>query len=313
MNKDMNKDTVYFRQARLMLSMIPYVAEQKCFALKGGTAINFFVRDMPRLSVDIDLVYLPLEPRDVALAQISESLKKISLKVRGERKDLTVHVKGSSEGHVTKLFVGNGREQITIEPNEVMRGAVYEVGSKSVSPEVEKFFEMSATAPVLNFADLYGGKLCAALDRQHPRDVFDIKILFENEGIIPEVRKAFVVYLAGHDRPIHELLNPVRKDLKPLFDRDFLGMTIKPVEYKKLVEVRENYIAAVNKILSMDEKNFLLSLKNGDPQWDLLGIKDVEKLPAIQWKFKNIQLLKTRNPKKHSELFRKLEKALNVR
>ena len=59
----------YFKQAQLMLRVIPHVAAETCFALKGGTAINLFLRDMPRLSVDIDLTYLPLEPRPLAVQQ----------------------------------------------------------------------------------------------------------------------------------------------------------------------------------------------------------------------------------------------------
>ena len=51
---------VYRRQVQLLIRVLPSIAEEACFALKGGTAINLFVRDMPRLSVDIDLTYLPV-------------------------------------------------------------------------------------------------------------------------------------------------------------------------------------------------------------------------------------------------------------
>jgi hypothetical protein len=60
-------DIVFFRQAELLLRIIPLIDREASFALKGGTAINFFVRDLPRISVDIDLVYLPIGERDESL------------------------------------------------------------------------------------------------------------------------------------------------------------------------------------------------------------------------------------------------------
>lgn len=72
----------YREQVRLMLDLLPFIADDSIFALKGGTAINFFVRDMPRLSVDIDLTYLPLEDRAASLAGISAGLARIKAKPR---------------------------------------------------------------------------------------------------------------------------------------------------------------------------------------------------------------------------------------
>ena len=66
----MDKNSQYYKQVSLLISVLPYVAKEKCFALKGGTAINLFIRDFPRLSVDIDLTYLPLELRPDALKNI---------------------------------------------------------------------------------------------------------------------------------------------------------------------------------------------------------------------------------------------------
>jgi len=62
----------YRAQVDLLLQTIPFIAEENIFALHGGTAINLFVRDMPRLSVDIDLTYLPIDNRKKALSNISE-------------------------------------------------------------------------------------------------------------------------------------------------------------------------------------------------------------------------------------------------
>jgi predicted nucleotidyltransferase component of viral defense system len=68
---------IYRKQVELLVQTLPQVAEETCFALKGGTAINLFVRDMPRLSVDIDLTYLPISDRNHSLADIDAALKRI--------------------------------------------------------------------------------------------------------------------------------------------------------------------------------------------------------------------------------------------
>lgn len=70
----MDRDSLFYRQVALLVRVLPWVATEKCLALKGGTAINLFVRDMPRLSVDIDLAYLPIEPREASLQHISAAL-----------------------------------------------------------------------------------------------------------------------------------------------------------------------------------------------------------------------------------------------
>lgn len=157
--------------------------------------------------------------------------------------------------------------------------------------------------------DLYGGKLCAALDRQHPRDLFDVKVLLENEGITDEIRKAFIVYLVSHDRPISELLDPARKDFRRIYENEFAGMTVEEVEYDDLIAARETLIETLNKELTDAEKEFLVSLKEGQPMWGALGIKGIDKLPAIQWKLMNIQKM---NKKKHAESLEKLKRKLGL-
>lgn len=71
----------YEKQVHLLLSVLPLVAKEKCFALHGGTAINLFHHNMPRLSVDIDLTYLPVEDRDTSIAHINKSLHRISQQI----------------------------------------------------------------------------------------------------------------------------------------------------------------------------------------------------------------------------------------
>ena len=68
----------YRKQVALLIRTMPFVATEKEFALKGGTAINLFVRDMPRLSVDIDLTYLPVADRATSRKAIDAGMKRIA-------------------------------------------------------------------------------------------------------------------------------------------------------------------------------------------------------------------------------------------
>jgi predicted nucleotidyltransferase component of viral defense system len=303
------KNSPYFKQVELILQTIPHVAAEAGFALKGGTAINLFVRDMPRLSVDIYLTYLPVEePRETALNKISEALRRIAVALKGVMPGVKIQEsQGQELSRITKLVVATAQARIKIEPNEVIRGSVFPSEDRELTQRAENMFERSVTASVLSIPDLYGGKICAALDRQHPRDLFDVKVLLEQEGITDEIRKAFVVYLASHGRPMSELLDPTRKEQRQVYESEFAGMTIDEVSYEDLVEARENLIKTLKKELTNDERAFLISLKEGQPKWSLMGIEGIENLPAVQWKLKNIQRM---SGKKHREALEKLNRVL---
>jgi predicted nucleotidyltransferase component of viral defense system len=283
------KDGPFYRRAALMVRMIPQVAEEACFALKGGTAINFFVRDLQRMSIDIDLTYLPIEERTASLDGIAAALDRIADRITRLHPEVRVH--RATRPHATrtvKLVVQGSTAQVKIEPNEVMRGVIFPSEMRNLSPKAEALFEMAAAINTVSLPDLYAGKLCAALDRQHPRDLFDVKVLLENEGITEKIRKAFVVYLASHDRPIHEVIDPPRHDRRALFENEFAGMTTVPVTYDELVAAREKCIVTINTEMTEEERRFLVSVKEGAPKWELLGLPGIEALPAIRWKVANI-------------------------
>jgi predicted nucleotidyltransferase component of viral defense system len=305
------KDSPFFKQAELMLKTIPHVAAESCFALKGGTAINLFVRDMPRLSVDIDLAYLRVdEPRETALKKSSEALGRIAAAIKKTITGTRIQESRAREPErVIRLIVSTGATRIKIEPNEVIRGSVFPSEERELSRRAEEMFELSVSARALSLGDLYGGKLCAALDRQHPRDLFDVKILLDNEGITDDIRKAFVVYLASHDRPIHELLDPKRKDVRRIYENEFAGMPVEEIAYKDLIAAREKLIETLKRELTDGEKTFLVSIKSGEPNWSVMGLKGIEKLPAIQWKVANIQKIAA---KKQNELLEKLKHVLEL-
>jgi len=306
----LRKDTVFFRQAELVLRVLPLVTQEEVFALKGGTAINFFLRDLPRLSVDIDLTYLPINDRKAALSDIDKALLRISERVEKTIPGVRVFSKKDREfNFVAGLLIRRGNATIKVEPNSVLRGSVFPTETRTLCQKAQDFFELSIEARTLSFEDLYGGKACAALDRQHPRDLFDIDLLFKNEGLTEKIRRAFIVYLISHSRPMVELLNPRWSDLRPVFEKEFQGMVVEPVTAEDLRIVGEQLVSRLHEEMTEEERRFIASVKEGKPQWDMLGVPGIENLPGVQWKLQNIRRM---TPAKHREALRKLRDYLGV-
>jgi predicted nucleotidyltransferase component of viral defense system len=285
------KTSPFFKQADLVVQLIPVVNAETCFALKGGTAINFFVRNFPRLSVDIDLVYVPVEDRATTLRGINAALQRMADKIRRSMPTAQVtERKLAGQNIVVKLTVRVPNVgEVKIEPNTVLRGVVHPTTELTLVSRAVEVFGRSAAIRTLSLAELYGGKLCAALDRQHPRDLFDVHGLFQAEGITDEIRRAFVIFLASHDRPMSELLNPNRQNMQQIFADQFEGMTLDPVPLAALEIARERLIEKINRDLTNAEREFLLSMKQLAPRWDLLGIPGLERLPGLQWKLYNLR------------------------
>lgn len=288
---------VYLDTARLLIQVAPFVFADNVFALKGGTAINLFVRDIPRLSVDLDLVFIDYRlERDDALAKINEAI--LSAVDRLKKRGFQTYTATAAGAGETKLFVRRDKLEVKVEVNFVLRGTVHSVRTASLTRKARDTLLADLQLPVLSLEDLYGGKLVAALDRQHPRDLFDVLQLFRHEGITPEIRRSFVVYLACHNRPIHEVLYPNLRDISAEYDNTFRGMTAEPVELEVLLSARERMIAELQAHLDHDERTFLVSLARNEPNWALLGIEHLEQLPGIRWKLRNIEQLAKTNPKK---------------
>ena len=289
---------------------MPFVAAEPEFALKGGTAINLFVRDMPRLSVDIDLTYMPVTDRATSLKAIDAGMKQIANAItKGIPRAQVNASQPGGENYTTKLTVRVDDAQIKIEVTPVLRGCVYEPAMKRVLPKVEEQFGF-AEMPVLNSADLYAGKIMAALDRQHPRDLFDVRDLLAHEGIDDMLRKAFIVYLLSHNRPMAEVLTPKRLDISAEYKRGFEGMVEQPVSLDDLLKAREDLITEIVRKMPEEHKRFLISVKKGEPIWSLLDLPDAKDLPAVRWKLENLAKL---SEKKRSELLEGLTAALGIK
>ncbi len=298
----------FSEQVRLLMEVLPHVAEHPCFALKGGTAINFFVRDLPRLSVDIDLAYLPVADREASLASIDGELAGIQEGIVGNITGVSVEagrLRGTDKR--IKLLVRRGETLVKVEVTPVLRGSVHPPEQREATRRVQEQFG-PATAQTLGFEDLYGGKLCAALDRQHPRDLFDVGLLFSNEGINTRLKDTFLVYLLGHNRPMAELLDPAPIPLEEPLLTEFAGMTDEPVGTEDLTETRRQLVEHINAALTDANREFLLSVKRGAPDWEAFPYPEARQLPAVRWKLHNLE----RMPKqKRAEAARKLEAVLN--
>lgn len=298
---------LYRKQVALLVKALPHVAKEECFALKGGTAINLFIRNLPRLSVDIDLTYLPVKDRSQSLSEIDASLKRIKESLQTSNSDVQIsEYAPGTQKEITKLLMRTReRVQVKIEVTPVLRGCVYEPVLMSVSDQVEDDFGF-AEMNVLSFADLYAGKIMAALDRQHPRDLFDVHQLFENEGITDNLRTAMIVYLISHDHSPHSLLDPVLRNISKDYKQNFVGMTGAETTLDSLIATRERLINEVNDNMPEKHKDFLRSFYARKPDWELVGLESAKHLPAVKWRELNLD---KSGKGTCEELLRKLENA----
>jgi len=194
-------DRRYIDRVRLLVEILPVLAQEPRFALKGGTAINLFEHDLPRLSVDIGF----------------------------------------------------------------------------------------AEVQVLDFADLYAGKLAAALSRQHPRDLFDVGLLLQDERADEALWRTFLVYLTCSPKPAWEMLAPrVPADFEATFEAHFKGMTTEPVEMAALLESHERLLSRMATWLDEPSRAFLQSVEDERPDFSLIGLAPAADLPGVRRKLHNL-------------------------
>ena len=298
-------ETAYRRQVALLLAILPEVARETCFALHGGTAINLFVREMPRLSVDIDLTYVPVEDRAESLTHIGAALGRI--KVNIEKAVRGVQVTDRSD--IGKLVVMQSGVAVKLEVNLVGRGTLSAPEEMLLCTRAQEEFEAFCAIQVVPMEQLYGGKICAALDRQHPRDLFDVKYLLENEGFADQIKTGFIYSLLGSDRPTHEVIGPNFQDQRQALENHFAGMSAEPFGYEEYEGVRVKLLDTIYKNLTSADKQFLLGVNALEPDW---SIYDLSRFPSVRWKLQNLQKLIGSNPDKHQEQYEMLKKILDA-
>ena len=291
----------YKSQVALLVRIMPLVYRIKDFAVHGGTAINLFHQNMPRYSVDIDLTYIPLEARSTSLEHINLNLQ--DLKTSIERAVPGIHVVHKTD--VWKLQCTYNGTTVKIEVNGTKRGILGEAEVMNLCPKAEDEFQANCKARIVPYPQLYGGKIAAALSRQHPRDLFDCKYM--KDETLDEVKDGLFLCLLGSDKPIIESLCPNDINQEEALEHQFKGMTDIPFTYKDYESSRNDIIRKVNACFTDEDKDFIISFEEGSPQWELGCAGDLRKYPSVQWKLLNIEKLKKQNQKKFQEGIDKLK------
>lgn len=283
-----NWDSRYAARVKLLVEILPTLAEEKRFALKGGTAINLFENDLPRLSVDIDLTWLPVGEFTKDAQDISTALEAIGDRLRSGPLRLQVQTSGTEAAGVHRLIASRNRSRVQIETTPVMRGTVHPVRTLRVRPGVERDFGF-AEIQVLDFADLYAGKLSAALSRQHPRDLFDMQPLLDDGRVDERLWRTFLVYLTCSPKPAAEMLAPQEpRDFERTFVAHFQGMTAAPVTATSLLNVRARLLRRISELLDAPSRAFLESVEREAPDFNLIELPHAAELPGVRRKLTNL-------------------------
>lgn len=301
-------DNNYKRQVSLLLRILPEIDKFKDFALHGGTAINLFYNEMPRLSVDIDLTWIPYGERKQDLELINFQLKQLSQQLKSRIEGIKVIEPVNIDDNYKLVCFHNGIV-VKIEVNTVNRGLISPPQIKTLCEKAQNEFESYNEIQVVPLGQLYGGKVVAALDRQHPRDIFDVWKMFDNIGYTPEIHKGFMFCILSSPKPMHELLNPKLKDQQSSFNNQFSGMTDEPFSYIDYEKTRKKLIAWIKTSLTTNDKKLLLSFANGEPEWPHL--ENYGDYPGIKWKLLNIKSLMRTNKVKHKKFQDELQAILN--
>lgn len=281
-------DRRYTDRVRLLVEILPVLASEPRFALKGGTAINLFEHDLPRLSVDIDLTWLPVHSYAEDAKLIAEAFGRLADSFRAPPLKLQVQASWGEDGTITRLVVSRGRARVQIETTPVMRGSVHPVRRMVVRPRVEEAFGF-AEVQVLDFADLYAGKLAAALSRQHPRDLFDVGLLLRDERADAGLWRTFLVYLTCSPKSAWEILMPrLPADFEATFEARFKGMTSEPIDAVALLESRRRLLARVASWLDEPSRDFLRSVEDEQPDFSLIELPHAVELPGVRRKLHNL-------------------------
>lgn len=295
---------VYLDKVDTLLHIIPLVTEEECFAIHGGTAINLFINNLTRLSVDIDITYLPLEDRESSIQHINEALLRIASQVKSVLKD--VHIIPRLD--ICKLTCEYRGHQIKLEVNQTKRGVIGgEILTMPLCEKAQELFVTYVEARIVPLTLLYGGKIAAALSRQHPRDLFDVQHM---SLPLSNAKEGFLFNVLSSDRPIHETFAPNLIDQQQAIQNQFEGMSDIPFTYADFEKTRAQLIDNVNAMLTENEKKFLISFELGTPDWTLFDHPEYANYPSVQWKLLNLNKLKQDNPLKLQEEADKLKAIL---
>lgn len=299
-------NNIYRQKVELLLRILPFVTDEECFAIHGGTAINLFMKNLYRLSVDIDVTYIPVEDRNTSIERINKALVRIADRVKRRFPDVRVIPRLD----ICKITCESRGSQVKIEVNQTKRGLV--CGEAALLPLCEKaqsLFGMEVDARIVSIPQLYGGKISAALSRQHPRDLFDVKLM---DIPLADVKEGLIFCLLGSDRPIHESFAPNFIDQHEAMERQFSGMSEIPFDYNDFEATREKLVSDVNTVMTEEDRRFLIGFEELTVDWVTAPYSSFREYPSVRWKMQNLQKLKASNPKKLKAEADKLRKIFRM-
>lgn len=299
-------NNIYKKQVGLLIKIVPSIYKIKEFAIHGGTAINLFVKNLPRYSVDLDITYIPIKEREESLADINRLL----LELKSHLEKSIPGIKVIHKPAIWKLQCTHNGATVKIEVNGTKRGIVGDIEEKDLCLKAQDEFNMNCRARIVSFSLLYGGKIAAALNRQHPRDLFDFKQMDINS--FNEVKQGFILCILGSDKPIVESLLPNPIDQSKALESQFRGMTDIEFNYSDFESSRGDLIKLVNENLTITDKEFILSFEMGNPDWDKCCAGDLREFPSVKWKLQNILNLKKENSDKFNIGMEKLKNHLKL-
>ena len=274
----MSNDThsrIYAQKVELLLRLMPIVMEEGVFAVHGGTAINLH-------------------------------LKSISEKAKKAFKGLHI----VPNYNTCKLLCEYRGKQVKVEVNQTKRGLVEgKATTVSLSDKAQEEFGLYCEADIVSLTQLYGGKIAAALSRQHPRDLFDIKYM---DVPMTNCKEGLIFNLLGSDRPIHESFAPRLIDQREAMVNQFDGMTDIPFTYGEFEETRARLITKVNQLMTADDKRFLVSFEQGKPEWNGYEFEYFKDYPSVKWKLVNLAKLAKQNPLKLKKESDKLKEIFDI-
>lgn len=299
-------NNTYKEKVQLILKILPIITEEECFAVHGGTAINLFINNLLRLSVDIDLTYIPLEDRSTSISHINEALVRISNRI----KELLKGIRVIPRLDICKLTCEYHGYQVKIEVNQTKRGLVG--GNPIIMPlchKAQELFGMEVETRIVPLTQLYGGKIAAALSRQHPRDIFDIKYMCIS---LEDAKYGLIFCLLGSDRPIYESFAPSLVDQRNAMEKQFSGMSDIPFSYEDYEHTRYQLIKDVKRIMTDRDRQFLISFELGHPEWKASEYEAFSVYPSVLWKLQNLEKLRRNNPRKLKTEANKLKEIFEI-
>jgi predicted nucleotidyltransferase component of viral defense system len=286
-----------------LCNILRYLSENKLFAnnlaLKGGTAINLTVFNLPRLSVDIDFDFSTPCSRDEMFVYRERINSELLNYMFSEGYALSPNTKNPHSLDSWAFYFQNAagnRDVIKIEINYSNRTHVLPLENKTVRFD-DYIFEIKINT--LSTLELFGSKINALISRTAPRDIYDVHNML-NRQIIPTekqalLRKIVVFYLAvgGKNKIVNEINFDKIITLKYRHFRDNLIPLLRKTEKFDFEQAKVEVLNYISDLMTLTgkEKSFVENFNNGNyqPEWlfdDAEIAERIKEHPMAIWKTK---------------------------